>query len=171
MCLHVKNIPEDLNPQLATEDISCYKLLQIATRGSEIVYITPYRNFRINFDYENKCCIAVDKMSGEYYAFLDNESYPSSENDLHIFYREMKWINGKKIQHLIKVINPVSEGLHIYTGIHAYTKYFKCDLCEAILKKNLSFCKAIIPKGAYYFVGDNYDIVADKMIIFDEIIK
>lgn len=50
-------------------------------------------------------------------------------------------------------------------GIHAFLdKPYKM-----ILTSRNFVVKAIIPKGAYYFIGNKYDIVANKMIITNEI--
>lgn len=68
MCLTVLDIPEDLNPRIATEDIPCYKVLQVVYDFPENCYIrTPYQKFKIEF-YEGSCYLKADKMTGRYFA-------------------------------------------------------------------------------------------------------
>lgn len=62
----------------------------------------------------------------------------------------------------------IEEGIHAFRGTRVwYTKYFK----SSTVCKTDVFVKAIIPKGTKYYVGKNYDIVAEKMIITKEIIQ
>ena len=169
MCLQVKDIPEDLNPKITTEDILCYKLLLYNQKTNR--YETPYQNFRIDFGYKNRYDMAADEMTGFYYAeqmFRVKSSWtvnsflqPFSVSE------ELKWINGKNIQHLSRVENPTSEFLYIQAGIHAYLNIDNISIGHDCIH---SF-KAVIPKGAHYFIGTKDEIVADKMIIFDEDIK
>ena len=153
MCLYVLNIPENLNPKIATEDIPCYKLLQIVPGAR--YYITPFQNFRINFDYENPYYMVVDEMTGHYYA----------ESQVLYMGADLKWINGKCIQHVPEIKDTIRKVLDIRAGIHAYLNTNIFISCDQVL------FKAIIPKGSHYFIGMNSEIVADKMIIFDESVK
>lgn len=158
MCLQVKDIPEDFNPRIATEDIPCYKLLLYDQTTNH--YKTPCQNFPIDFDCENRCYMVVKEMTGFYYAEQISHIKPLAASIT------FNWVDGKHIQPLNRIEDLTSEFLNIHVGIHAYLN-----------SENIStgpyrhLFKAIIPKGAYYFIGTKNDIVADKMIIFDEHIK
>ena len=169
MCLCVLNIPEDLNPKIATEDILCYKLLLYNQTTNR--YETPYQNFPIVFGYKNRYDMAADEMTGFYYAeqmFCVKSSWTvNSFLQPSFVSEELKWINGKNIQQLSRVENPTSEFLDIHAGIHAYLNIDNIFIGHDCIH----FFKAIIPKGAHYFIGREDDIVADKMIIFDEHVK
>ena len=159
MCLRVKDIPEDFNPRIATEDIPCYKLLLYDQATNH--YKTPCQNFPIDFDCEKRCYMVVKEMTGFYYA--EQISHIESRFYVSIV---LNWINGKHIQPLNRIEDLTSEFLDIHAGIHAYLN-----------SENIStgqyrhLFKAIIPKGANYFIGTKNEIVADKMIIFDESVK
>lgn len=72
--------------------------------------------------------------------------------------------------------NPFSEKTFrtVYQGIHAYLTLQRCEdliRINAHISDNYTIHKAIIPKGTNYFIGTKNEIVADKMIIFDESVK
>lgn len=159
MCLRVLDIPEDFNPKITTEDIPCYKLLLYDQTTNR--YKTPCQNFPIDFDYEKRCYMVVNEMTGFYYAEQMSHIKPRFSVSI-----VLNWVDGKHIQSLSRVEDPTSEFLDIHAGIHAYLN-----------SENIStgqyrhLFKAVIPKGAHYFIGTKDEIVADKMIIFDEDIK
>lgn len=57
--------------------------------------------------------------------------------------------------------NVLSTTAYVYKGIHANLKIPAVSYPYVV---NL----AIIPEGAHYFIGDDGDIVADRMIIYDD---
>lgn len=67
-------------------------------------------------------------------------------------------INIEKAGHLFK----------INSGFHAY--HNKIDVIDHFFKHHLNhsyymICKAVIPKGSEYYIGDDRDIVSNQLII------
>lgn len=58
--------------------------------------------------------------------------------------------------------------LTVTEGIHSYTLYAKES---GDSRFNLQLYKAIIPKGASFYINNSGEVVSDKLIIFDEIIN
>ena len=65
-------------------------------------------------------------------------------------------------------LKPTSEDT-INKGIHAYrTKNDAIITCLMFPETGTTAFKATIPKGTKYFIGNNGDIVSEKMIIYNE---
>ncbi len=69
-----------------------------------------------------------------------------------------KWYDGRPLF-------SVEKGLHSFRNIFAARR-----LCKSEIKYNTRCCKfyvykAIIPVGSYYYIGNNNDIVSDRLII------
>lgn len=77
---------------------------------------------------------------------------------------------GKSIVKSKLLITPISHGAY-YTVTEGIYAYLKQNYLLRFRYPDEYIFKAVIPKGAHYFIGDKNIVVADKMIIFDEIIK
>lgn len=160
MCLTVKRIYHEnlATPLTAKEPILVFKELFIE---QECDYVTPYRGAEVVFN-DGKCKMGDGTMDGDIAVGVNslNAGF-SNDNDRLILFGV--WENGKlevpKDSDKLKENEP--DFVYIQKGIHAY---FKCPW-EPITESYV-FKPAIIPPGAHYFVGDNWDIVSDEMIVY-----
>ena len=174
-------------PKTAEEPILVFKELMIAKARpsfpafwkTKFSYRTPFQGFDIEFS-NGKCemgdgvmdGMAVFVQRGPAYC-LYNDSRACLEdggsvsgmdgNYLYTSNYDAIWENGsiRSVSgYKFPEENVVSTTAYVYKGIHAHLKIPAVSYPYVV---NL----AIIPKGAHYFIGDDGDIVADKMIIYD----
>lgn len=170
MCLYVKDIPEDFKPLTADKDIHVFKVLfrnEVSPKHNvkRYAYCTPFKGVTINFDFWGKCVMEAD-MDGTYKEITiatENESHESRVSNVVTY--DMLWKNGEEVLNTMKTASG-DYYLEIEEGIHAYTSFTGAAANWSI---NDFPCyeihKAVIPKGAHYFIGIYDEIVADKMII------
>jgi hypothetical protein len=143
-------------------------------------YRTPFQGFDIKFSH-GKCEMGDGVMDGRvmfvqrgpvYGLYNDSRAYLEDGesvsgidgNYVYSSSYDAIWENGS-----IRPVsgyefpeeNIVSTTAYVYKGIHAHLKIPAVSYPYVV---NL----AIIPKGAHYFIGDDGDIVADRMIIYDD---
>lgn len=53
----------------------------------------------------------------------------------------------------------------ISLGFHSFKRKMNCELYKFCFNKNMIIYKAIIPKGAIFFIGSNGDVVSNKLKI------
>jgi hypothetical protein len=158
MCLYVNakyHTPEEYAgyvPKVADRDILVYKVLQ--TDGA--FYYTPYVDCPVYFDngraelvprrsvYGSDGTLKLDAEPASLSARLDFAGYPVVDYGVHAFTAKFAARNDinslKKMEEIAKVCwGPDSHYI---------------------------LCKAIIPKGSKYFVGEDSDIVTDRLVIF-----
>lgn len=147
MCL----ITEQSKPKIAKENITCYKVLLAIENDSNILYSSPIRHFY--FFENNPNPDRYFEPSKPYWLFKDSEDLKPS------------YVDDKGVVHP----NPTSYKL--YSGyFHMYKNYASAYyMVVNHPKMQLTVFECVIPKGAKYYIGDSGDIVADKMIIFQDI--
>lgn len=96
---------------------------------------------------------------------------------------EINFVKGKRVMtSKIKITQTRSwtSGYHYHIrwacsqGLHALLKlpsYHELHLFSIGIGNNMLVHKAIIPKGAKYFIGTDGDIVSDKMIIYEKTLR
>ena len=166
MCLSVKRIYHEnlATPLTAKEPILVFKELRIKNVFEEpegCGYITPYRGAEVVFN-DGKCKMGDGKMAGDIVVCANAlDVYEPHKYAMLKFFGV--WENGKlevfKDGDKFKENEP--DFVYIQKGIHAY---FKCPWTP--ITESYVFKPAIIPPGANYFVGDNWDIVSDEMIVY-----
>jgi len=174
MCLIVKDIPENLKPLTAEKDIHVFKVLKHRNNKSLNLNIdrifSPYMMTPITFNFWGKCIMEAN-MDGKYRDQSPNFTCNFIEHDI-------IWENGE-IACIKKVPTLFDKGacLSVYAGIHAYItredapyhSYFGPVFGPTDVQEKIH--KAVIPKGAHYFIGEGNEIVADKMIIYRKTVK
>lgn len=124
-------------PTIASGDIAVYK---IVTHCNMSQYESAYRCTREHY---NKCVEARDDSVNE---------FP---------------VIGK-----LKV-RDAANGREIHAGLHAYLEHGRAMIALSMVGMvglrgfGLRVCRAVIPKGAEYCLGDDGDIVATRMIVFN----
>ena len=174
-------------PMTAKEPILVFKELMIAKAmpsfpcfwKTKWSYRTPFQGFDIKFS-NGKCEMGDGTMDGviifeqkgpaeclynDSRAHLeDNESASGIDgNYVYTSHYDAIWENGSVLSvsgYKFPEENIVSTTAYVYRGIHAYLKFPAVNYLHVVKL-------AIIPKGAHYFIGDDGDIVADRMIIYD----
>lgn len=172
MCLFVKDIPEDLKPLTAEKDIPVYKVLNhrkhYYKRLNHERICSPYMMTPITFNFWGKCIMEAN-MDGK---------YSKKEDDVGNIYHipkehDIVWENGEIACNKAALTFDKGAYLSVYAGIHAYITRedarYQSNFSTDIVQEKLH--KAVIPKGAHYFIGKGNEIVADKMIIYRKTIK
>ena len=120
-------------------------------------YVTPFQKARIKFRH-GKCEMGDGRMTlsdsvGNMFDLVDGELTP--------------WDTRYPTPLVCAGISPM-----VFEGIHAYQ--WDCEsIAPAVFtlfgtnKTGLVLVEAIIPQGAYYYLGTNGDIVADRMTVTD----
>lgn len=183
MCLRVKDIPKDFKPFTADKDIHVFKVLSrhnVCPKRliQKYVYYTPFREMAIHFNFWGKCIMEAD-MNGRYTTI---PCYKKTSNEHGIRYIPMRkttpisWKNGELKYDIEETITD-NCSLEIEDGIHAYTSFGNAAIGLALFdwpgmeNPRDTLHKAVIPKGAHYFIGENGNIVSDKMIIYKKQLK
>lgn len=168
MCLSVRNkfgkLPQNgWIPKTAEKDIVVYKILEYRLVEGRLphhykkIYFTPFQQYLIKFNIFGKCVMKAERMTGR------------------VIYTDGTYISSYLLEGFKEILDEEkvfknSTGLLIDKGIHAYTKLFPITKHGSYEYRELH--KAIIPKGAHYFVDEVLDeIVADKMIILKKVVK
>jgi hypothetical protein len=175
-------------PMTAEEPTLVFKELLIAkTRPSfpafwktKRSYRTPFQGFDIKFS-NGKCEMGDGTMDGvimfeqkgpaeclynDSRAYLEDGGSVAGIDGNYVYTSNYDaiWENGSVLSvsgYKFPEENIVSTTAYVFKGIHAYLKL------PAVSEYIYEVKRAIIPKGAHYFIGDDGDIVADKMIIYD----
>lgn len=175
MCLYVEKIPEDLKPLTAEKDIPVYKVLTHRKYHYKRLNLnrifSPYMGTPIIFNFWGKCIMETN-MDGKY----RKEGINYANNLPKFIEYEVIWENGEIVYHKAALTFDKGGYLSINAGIHAYitredARYQSnfSTTATAVIQEKLH--KAVIPKGAHYFIGKGNEIVADKMIIYRKTIK
>ena len=184
MCL-VKYDPDTLHMKVAEEDIPVVKMLHVNYKGE---IMTPYMYTPVKFK-DGVAELVADGVTSHYSATLDSgEAVSRTESfGFDIIYR-----NGKISYYGIKrnskfvyygsssVFEDVDEvltderlkysavyfnkGIHSFSDLESFDYYSPTPLDE-YKERPFRYFIAHIPKGSYYFVGDNNEIVSDKLVI------
>lgn len=152
-------------PKTAEEPILVFKELLIAKAKPSFPcfwktkwsYRTPFQGFDIKFS-KGKCEMGDGMMAGDVlfetmdgqYAYTFRYDVYWDDGDIHYVSPDCEFPKA----------NVTSTTAYVYKGIHAHLGLPGVNYPYVVKL-------AIIPKGAHYFIGDDGDIVADKMIIYD----
>lgn len=168
MCLIVKDIPEDLKPLTAENDIHVYKVLTHRKHYNKRLHFdgifSPYMMTPIAFNFWGKCIMEAN-MDGKY-AKKEDVSYIYHIPKL-IEY-DIAWENGEVVCNRAALTFDKDVYLSVHAGIHAYITR---EDARYLNNEQEKLHKAVIPKGAHYFIGKGNEIVADKMIIYRKTVK
>lgn len=139
-------------PKVADRDILVYKVLHM----DGAFYYTPYAGFPVYFDsgraelvprrsvYDPDGTLKLDAEPASLSARLDFAGCLCVEYGIHAFTMKLA---AALAQDRLKGIDAMNE------------------LCGGP-ESDYVLCKAIIPKGSKYFVGEDCDIVSDRLVIF-----
>ena len=152
MCLTIEN--NSMTPMTADKPIKVKKLLYWKEHPHYKDILTPYMLEKVVFT-DGRCEMGDGRMVlsdsiGSVFELIEGELMP----------RDTRY----PTPFLCEVISP-----GVYEGIHAYQ--WDCESIEPITpflnKEVCILVEAIIPQGAYYYLGTKGDIVADRMTVTD----
>lgn len=164
MCLTIHD--NSIYPLRAEKPIKVKKLLYWKEHPNYKDILTPYMLEKVVFT-DGKCEMGDGTMNIMETRYTNVYEYPGG---LTVQYD----VNNGEVRRIDKMppypTNVTS--VNVFKGIHAYQ--WDCESIAPVFtifgtptKNSLVLVEAIIPQGAYYYLGTNGDIVADRMTVTD----
>lgn len=164
MCLTIHN--NSIYPLRAEKPIKVKKLLYWKEHPNYKDILTPYMLEKVVFT-DGKCEMGDGTMSVMETRY---STYSEYREGLTTAYE----VDNGEVRQIDKMPSYLTDvtSVSVFKGIHAYQ--WDCEsIAPAVFtlfgtnKTGLVLVEAIIPQGAYYYLGTNGDIVADRMTVTD----